>query len=146
MGFIVDLADVEVVVHYTVPGEEGERVLLTRIDTHQLDNAYPGWQVQTSDTPFGVIEEPRRPLSARVVLEPTGSGSLNLITVEKPAEVEGCDALPFPAAFIPFIKWGVISDMLSKESEANDPQRAEYGENRFEEGIELAKLLLGTQR
>jgi hypothetical protein len=33
-----------------------------------------------------------------------------------------------------------MADMLSKEGEAQDPQRAEYCESRFSEGVELAKL------
>jgi hypothetical protein len=39
------------------------------------------------------------------------------------------------------LKWGMIADLLSKEVESIDPQRAAYCLQRFEEGIKLMKAL-----
>ena len=39
------------------------------------------------------------------------------------------------------LKWGMMADMLSKETESIDPQRAAYCLQRFEEGLKLMKAL-----
>lgn len=39
------------------------------------------------------------------------------------------------------LKWGMMADLLSKEVESIDPQRAAYCLQRFEEGIKLMKAL-----
>jgi len=51
--------------------------------------------------------------------------------------------LPVPGNFVPYIKYGTMADMLSKEGEAHDEDRAKYCEGRFTEGIELAKMWMG---
>ena len=39
------------------------------------------------------------------------------------------------------LKWGMMADLLSKETESIDPQRAAYCLQRFEEGLKLMKAL-----
>jgi hypothetical protein len=39
------------------------------------------------------------------------------------------------------IKWGTIADLLSKNNQARDPQRASYAESRYREGVQLAEVL-----
>jgi hypothetical protein len=51
--------------------------------------------------------------------------------------------LPIPANLAWAVKYGIMSDMLSKEGEAQDTKRAKYCESRFNEGIELAKMWIG---
>lgn len=53
--------------------------------------------------------------------------------------------LPIPNIFYPYVKYGVMADMLSKEGEGQDMVRAKYCEDRFQEGIELAKMMLGRK-
>lgn len=47
-----------------------------------------------------------------------------------------------PNEFVPTIKWGVISDMLSKMGRFHDAARAAYAEGRYQEGLAAAELLL----
>lgn len=115
---------------------------LLRIDPQQLDNGYPGWESQTNATPFAYVEEPQDPLSFRLVYPLSGAISLRLFyTAQPPTITSTCTNLPLPAAFTPAIKWGIMADMLSKQGEANDPQRATLCESRFDEGVQLAKTL-----
>ncbi len=53
--------------------------------------------------------------------------------------------LPIPNIFYPYIKYGVMADMLMKEGESQDVKRAQYCESRFSEGVELAKMMLGRK-
>lgn len=117
---------------------------LNRLDELQLDVGRPGWQLETG-TPFAYIEEPRPSLTIKVVPIPTVGGTVTINYVPLPEAVTACNPLPIPATFVPYIKWGALADLLAKEGEANDPQRAAYCEERFSEGIELARALLGTE-
>lgn len=118
--------------------------VLTRLDEWQLDNGSVGWE-STTGTPYGYIEEGSAgSLKVTLVPTPDTSGTLNLIIVANQAAVEeDCSTVPIPAVFSPYVKWGVIADLLSKEGEANEPQRAAYAEGRFAEGVELARLYTG---
>jgi hypothetical protein len=50
-------------------------------------------------------------------------------------------ALSIPDDFTPYIVWGVLGEMFSKEGEASDPERAQYCRERYEEGVELARFM-----
>jgi hypothetical protein len=122
---------------------DGPYVVLPRVDPFTQDNGIPGWE-DDGGTPSVIIEEPRRPLSIQLAPIPDVSGSIEGIYVADPDDIgDACVPLPIPNFLTWIIKWGVISDMLRKEGEANDPQRAQYAEGRWKEGIQLTKLLLG---
>lgn len=121
------------------------RVPLTPVDSWAADNGVPGWEA-LSETPYGYYLDPLDAMSLRILPTPSTSGSLDLIYVYAPEDMTTdnlCATLPIPSIFIPSLKYGVMADMLSKEGQANDPIRAEYCEERFKEGVELAKLLYG---
>lgn len=52
------------------------------------------------------------------------------------------DIFDLPDEFVPYITYGVMADMLSKDGRGQDLVRAKYCEERFEEGIALAAILL----
>lgn len=119
---------------------------LERLDQMLSDNSYINWPA-TTDTPVAFIEEPKISLVFQLVPPPSTLGTVDVSYVPLPATIGAdCTPLPFPNIFANFIKWGTIADMLRKEGEANDPARADVAEQRFLEGVELAKLLLGTKR
>lgn len=119
--------------------------VLTRTDAWAQDHGQLGWY-GLSGTPFAYIEEPLDPLTIQLVNAPSVNGTVDMLYVQAPTAIAGgCVNLPIPAFMTPYIKYGVMSDMLMKQGEANDPQRASYCENRFREGVELVKLLMGTK-
>lgn len=122
----------------------GTKSNLPPIDSFQLDNAVPGWQTETG-TPIAYVEEPLSPLSLRLYPTPNTGGTIEIIIVPLPPAVTRCVNLPLPATFIPYLKWGVLADLFRKEGEANDPERAAYCEDRFTEGIALARALMNTK-
>lgn len=113
---------------------------LTRIDEAQLEGVV-GWEQETG-APIAYVGELN---TIRLYPIPSEFGLVELIIVPALGALTDCDPIPIPSCFVPFVKWGVISDLLRKEGEANDPERAKYAEGRYQEGIELARLLLGTE-
>lgn len=153
-------------------GVTGASTPLEIADTHQKDMSVPGWGSAAAGTPDTIIVWGKG-ITARLSPPPTG-GTVLLDYVprfvvresEKMRGVwwdqfgppvllsNGIDAtiwpgfnktLPIPNIFYPYIKYGVMADMLSKEGEAQDVKRAQYCEQRFNEGVELAKMMLGRK-
>lgn len=120
--------------------------VLTKIDTFALDHGTTGWEV-VSGTPYAYVEEPLQTLTIQLVNTPSASGTVDVLYVKAPAEiVAGCWILPIPSIMTPYIKYGIMADMFMKQGEANSPERAEYCEGRFAEGIELAKMFIGATK
>jgi hypothetical protein len=124
----------------TVWNDGASRSVLVRIDKWALDNGAVGWQA-TPGTPLYYTEDTNSALGAEVAPSPAAPGTLELVIIAAPpVQRAHCYSINLPAIFTSYLKWGVIADMLSKEGEAQDPQRAAYAEARFTEGVELAKL------
>ena len=115
---------------------------LTREDKWALDNGFPGWRTETG-TPIAYVEEPQT--SRSITLYPyTTGGSIEVCYVPYPETIpSGCAAMPIPAMFSHIIKYGVMADMLAKEGEANDNERSKFFQERWEAGLQLAKLVVG---
>lgn len=115
---------------------------LTREDKWALDNGFPGWRTETG-TPIAYVEEPQTTRSITLYPYTTG-GSIEVCYVPYPETIPAtCSPLPIPAMFSHVIKYGVMADMLAKEGEANDNERSKFFLQRWEAGLELAKLVVG---
>lgn len=125
--------------------QSGVTYVLNTVDKFTMDNGQPGWEV-TTDTPWGYIEDPLDPLTIQLVPTPTSAGTLGVYMAFDLGTMTGGvdEILPIPNCFTPAIKYGVMADMLSQEGEANDPERSSYCENRYQEGVQIARLLLGA--
>lgn len=122
---------------------DGPYVVLPRLDPFTKDNGDPGWQ-SSPGVPSSLIEEPRSPLSFQLAPTPNVDGSVEGIYVADPPTIgDACVPLPIPNFLCWGIKYGVMADMLNKEGEANDPERAKYCESRFSECVQLTRALLG---
>lgn len=116
---------------------------LYRVDKYSLDNGKPGWE-STTGTPEAIIEEPLEYLDLMVYPTPSVNALLEIVyTPSFTLTNTPCDPIPVPAPFEPYLAWGVIADMLKREGELHDPERAEYADQRFEEGVQLAMLMRG---
>ena len=119
-------------------------VVLPRMDSLEADMLASSWD-SVSGVPFGHVMLPEQSLEIRLVPVPSSAGTLDFIYVQNLAAVtNNCAILPFPDEWVMFIKYGVLSDMLAKEGEANDPVRSKYCEQRYMEGVQLARLYMGV--
>jgi hypothetical protein len=74
---------------------------------------------------------------------PSNTGTLSHLYVAVSATLTGLGVpLVIPETFSWAITWGVIADLLSSDGEAFDPKRANYAESRYEQGVELCRLLI----
>lgn len=109
------------------------------------------------DTLVSVNQPPSRPIayddqSAGIgVIEigpaPLTNGTLNILYVGTLALLNfnsiAPDIFDIPDDFIPYITYGVLADLLSKEGRGRDLPRAAYCEGRYQEGVAIASLFLG---
>ena len=64
-----------------------------------------------------------------------------MTTLGTAADGSGID-LPIPDDYTVYIFWGVLAEMCGKQGEAYDPDRAQYCRDRYDEGVELARLMV----
>jgi hypothetical protein len=110
------------------------------------DNGVVTWPYDVHITrPTGYIEpdDMTRTLEVHVVPAIQDGGVLQTWYVALPTPVDATGvSLTAPDECASIIKWGVMADMLSKPSRAHDPERAQYCEMRWQEGIDITKSLL----
>lgn len=136
----VNLPEDTLEVYRTVWNSGSARSVLVRIDKWGLDNGLVGWQA-TSGAPVYYTDDTNSALGSEVAPAPTSPGTLEIvIAAAPPVSRARCYSIVVPGIFTPYLKYGVLADMLSKEGPANESQRAQYAESRFAEGVELAKL------
>lgn len=72
------------------------------------------------------------------------TGTINVTYVYSPTDQDGQAAtvIPLPIEFVQAIKYGVMADMLGKVGRGQDIQRASYCEQRYQEGVQTAKIIL----
>lgn len=76
---------------------------------------------------------------------PTADGSLDVLyacVLEVMAFDGSNDIFDVPDEFVPFVTYGVLADMLSKQGRGMDLARAKYCEERYQEGVLIAGVLL----
>jgi hypothetical protein len=117
--------------------------VLTQVDTWELDNGLENWGTDTG-TPYAWHETTLPQQQIAVAPTPDDVGQIGLLYVALAKTLDGTGiALTVPDDWAPYIVWGVLSELLNSDGDSYDPVRAAYCERRFNEGIELARLVLG---
>lgn len=74
---------------------------------------------------------------------PVANGEIEILYVSLSDLLDGTGILfNIPDDWIPYLKYGVLADMLAKEGRGQDLLRARYAERRYQEGVALAQALL----
>ena len=116
---------------------------LPMADVWEMDHGLAKWPSREAPSPEVYLEDHLPSLTIAVNPIPTDAGEMELTFVSRGTIVDGSGMLlSIPNDFTPYLAWGVRADMLAQEMEAQDPIRAQHCEERFEEGIELARLLV----
>jgi len=114
---------------------------LWRSDERQLNSLLPGWALDPGvPQVFSTIIVP--PVTIQLGPVQSAAGTLSLVTVNAGTTLDITTgvALGIPDDFAWVLKYGALADLLSKDGEARDPARAAHCEQRFTEGVMLAKL------
>lgn len=96
--------------------------------------------------PVIMDEEAGDTLTADLFPVPVGDGTLNLLYASTLELLNftavAPDIFDVPDEFVPYLTYGVLEDMLSKEGRGQDLARAKYCRERYEEGVAICAILL----
>lgn len=112
-----------------------------REDEWSITSYTPDWP-QTAATPtlFSVSVTP--PLTIQLAPPPLASGDLDILAVRSQANLNPAAtvSMNIPDDFCWAVKFGALADLLGSDGQARDPQRAAYCEQRWREGIAMARI------
>lgn len=115
--------------------DSGVTNTLVKGDSNSFLRFSPAYRQQTG-TParFDILGSP--PLALTVDFAPNESNAIELLVMNAGTTITATSApLQIPDDWMPVLKWGVLFELLSKESESTDQQRANYAKKRYEEGL-----------
>jgi len=116
---------------------------LRREDEYALTAFNRFWSVD-SDRPqtWSILGPP--PLELQLAPPPMDVGSLQMTTVTTGKVLNppsGPTVLGIPDDLTPAIKWGALADLLGRDGVSRDAERAAWAANRYNQYVELARLL-----
>lgn len=121
--------------------ESGHSVLW-RTSEYVADSQFNDWNVSPGKPEtYSVAVVPQ--IRLQLLPAPDDLGTLDLLMVNA-LTVTG--ALNIFNDFGWVIKWGAIADLLGQDGEARDAERAQYAEQRYQEGVQLAKIMTTVLR
>lgn len=117
--------------------------------TLTYDRLLPSWTTSAaSQEPEAYVRAGRPQLKIELLPAPSAAGTVDILYTKRPAQLPqtvDTTTLDLPNDFTPYVKYGVMADLFAKEGQANDPQKAEYCEARYQEGIAIARFVLRNQ-
>lgn len=118
---------------------------LWRQDMWEINSYLSSWKNSTKPTPRAYSISDNPPLSLQLAQIPSDAGTLDLLTVNTGATLDGSGVLlGVPDDLCWVVKWGALADLLRKDGPARDPARAKYCEDRWAQGIALGKMPIST--
>lgn len=119
----------------------GQKKALVPSSGWEADHGITNWT--SSGTPKVYMDAEVPTLTVQIAPTPDAAGTLELIYIASCDVISG-DGVDLTVAneFVPTIKYGALADMFSKVGRSHDPIRAEYCQQRYQLGIEIAQTLL----
>jgi hypothetical protein len=121
---------------------DGDTYALFRADTYMLDNGMQDWMYDfAAPTIFSESALPTQEIE--IVKAANDVGTVTLTYTALAATLTGAGVhLAVPDEFAPYILYGALADLLNSDGDGKDLRRSIYCEQRFQQGVELAKLLM----
>lgn len=118
---------------------------LWRVDEEMLNRRLVNWNID-SGTPesFSIVTTPEASIQLAPV--PIDNGLLDVLVIQTGAVVDlaANSLVGIFEDFVPYIIWGALAELLGRDGPAQDTARAQYCEQRWSEGLQLADLFLTT--
>lgn len=114
---------------------------LHRLDEEAAFVNYPGWQ-QRPGRPYAYSIAVSPLTQAQLIPPPLDTGSLGLVAVTSVASLDptaSATALPVPQDLSWAVKYGALARLLNADGQGDDPDRAAYCQQRFSDGVQLAR-------
>lgn len=116
---------------------EGSHNVLWRTSEYVMDSQFADWNVSPGRPEVYSLAVSRL-LQMQIAPPPDDLGTLDLVTVNA---LTTTGVLNIFNDFGWVVKWGALSDLLGQEGEAQDPERSAYAQQRYDEGVQLAKIM-----
>lgn len=93
----------------------------------------------TPGQPFSYSISTSPPVSLQVYPPPLDVGGVNLCVVQAGATLDPSTGvlLGVPDDYSQYVLFGALADLLNADGQCRDPQRAQYAETRYQEGVAL---------
>lgn len=114
---------------------------LMRTDDWAANHYSPGWPISPLDSPFAYSVSTTPPLSAQLIPPPTTTGNVDYLSINAGAALDPTTetVLGIPDDYGWIIKYGALADLLGGDGLALDAARAQYCEQRWQQGIDMAR-------
>ena len=120
-------------------GSDYSRVKLE--DEWAITSYSPQWTLDAATpTLYSVSVAP--PLTVQLAPPPLANGQLDILAVRSQAALDPAAtvSMNIPDDFCWAVKFGALADLLGSDGQARDPQRAAYCEQRWREGVAMARI------
>ena len=114
---------------------------LFRSTEFSFDAFQPGWSMNPGQVPLEYSVAAAPPLAIQLAPSPLSSGSLDLAGVNAGTvlDVSVGVLMGIPDNFSWVVKWGALADLFSRDGQSSDPFRAAYCQQRYDDGVLLAR-------
>jgi hypothetical protein len=115
---------------------------LERADSFDVDGGNPTWPYNTEPHPWVYMETETPTLQLQTAPGGSDGGVLQLLYAAISAQLSNTGvAFSVPDDFTPYVKYRMLEILLRKLGRGQDTARADYCRGRYEEGVEIAKLI-----
>ena len=122
---------------------DNTRTPLGPIDSYEGDLMLPSWET-VPGSPLGYADLDRATLTLRLVPTPAADGTIELLYVVVPPEVDGTGlTIPLAEEFSSGVKYAALGTLLRKVGRLLDEERADYCDRRYELSHTAAEIILG---
>lgn len=114
---------------------------LWRMDEYEAKAFKTDWNQNDEDPPTGYSVAMTEPLQIQLIPSPSLAGALEVLVVKSGSTLNFATGvlLGIPDNLAWIVKYGAMADLLGQEGQASDPLRAKYCEQRWQQGVEIAR-------
>jgi hypothetical protein len=131
--------DIRRVAWHPLPGLGFSNAPLSPGDFWDKESFDPDWTTAPQEAPMSYLQSAEPPLSFDVDRIPPVVGDYEVLSVNAGSALSTSAAslLGIPDDWSWVVKFGALADLLSRESNAKDPLRADYCNKRYDQGLAL---------